>query len=116
MLTLPIADENREPMQLYISPHEDAFREERKERCPRGQCSGVQFDFIVSGMRVVVPCDCPVGAKETTVCEIGNTRARAEANPSRHRRASNIAGRPKSQASYWRRVRRPDEVLAELDC
>ena len=103
-------------MQLYISPHDAAFREEREKQCPICHGSGVRFDFIVSGMRVAGPCDCPLGAKETTVCEICNPYARSESSPSRHRRTSNIVGRPKSPEAYWFRVRLPAEVLAELDC
>jgi hypothetical protein len=103
-------------MQLYISPHDAAIREERARRCPTCHGSGVKFDFLVSGMRVVGPCDCPLGEHETTICEIGNPRACPEANPSRHRRTSNIVGRPKSPEAYWSRVRRPADVLAELEC
>lgn len=103
-------------MQLYISPHDAAFQEERARQCPVCHGTGVRFDFVVSGMRVAGPCDCPLGAKETTVCEIGNPRARSDSNPSRHRRTSNIVGRPKSPEAYWRGMRRPAEVLADLEC
>jgi hypothetical protein len=64
----------------------------------------------------VVPCECPRGAIETTVCEIGNPRAHGERDPSRHRRPSNIVGRPKTNAEYWSRVRQQEEVLADLHC
>jgi hypothetical protein len=72
------------------------------------------MDFMVSGMRVVVPCDCPLGETETTLCEIGNIRAHKSHDPSQHRRASNVIGRPKTTAAYWSRVRPLEEVLAAL--
>jgi len=103
-------------MHIYLSPHDAAVAEERAGRCPLCHGTGVQLDFTVSGMRVVAPCDCPLGGIETTVCEIGNPHASGLANRSRHRRPSNIAGRPKSNAAYWSRVRKPAEVLAELQC
>lgn len=106
----------RQSMQLYISPHDAAFQEERAQQCPICQGNGLRFDFVVSGMRVATPCDCPLGVKETTVCEICNPRVRPDSNPSRHRRTSNIVGRPKSREAYWSRVRRPADVLAELEC
>jgi hypothetical protein len=97
----------------HTSSHEAAIAEERA-RCGICHGTGIQTDFIVSGMRVIAPCSCPRGGVETTICEIGNPRASAERDPSRHRRASNIAGRPKSNADYWQRVSLPDEVLATL--
>lgn len=103
-------------MNVYFSPHDSAIAEEKANRCPLCHGTGRQIDFLVSGMRVVAPCDCPLGGMETTVCEIGNPRARTGRDPSHHRRASNIAGRPKTDAAYWRRVRKPAEVLAELEC
>ena len=103
-------------MHIYTSPHEAAVAEERANRCPLCRGSGVQLDFMISGMRVVAPCDCPLGGIETTVCEIGNPHAAGVNNRSSHRRASNILGRPKSNAAYWSRVRTPAEVLADLQC
>jgi hypothetical protein len=103
-------------MTFYVSPHDAAIAEDKARRCPLCHGTGRQIDFVVSGMRVVAPCDCPLGGMETTVCEIGNPHARGKSNPSHHRRPSNIAGRPKSLAAYWSRMRRPHEVLAELEC
>ena len=97
----------------HQSPHDRAIAEERGH-CEICHGTGVQLDFMVSGMRVVAPCDCPRGRLETTVCEIGNPRASGGRDPSRHRRPSNIAGRPKSNAEYWSRVRPPEEILAGL--
>jgi hypothetical protein len=101
-------------MNLYVSPHDAAIAAER--RCPHCGGTGRRLDFTVSGMRVVVPCSCPLGESETTLCEIGNPRARKIHDPSQHRRASNVIGRPKTTAAYWSRVRPIDEVLGGLEC
>jgi hypothetical protein len=100
-------------MNLYVSPHDAAIAAER--RCPHCRGTGRRLDFRVSGMSVVVPCACPLGEIETTLCEIGNSRARKAHDPSQHRRASNVLGRPKTSAAYWSRVRPVDEVLAALE-
>jgi hypothetical protein len=99
-------------MNLYLSPHDAAIQADRE--CPRCHGTGRQLDFLVSGMRVLAPCDCPLGGHETTLCEIDNPRAQKHRQPSRHRRPSNIAGRPKSTEAYWFRIRKPEDVLAEL--
>jgi hypothetical protein len=99
-------------MNLYVSPHDAAIAAER--RCPHCRGTGRRMAFMVSGMRVVVPCECPLGELETTFCEIGNPHARKIHDPSQHRRPSNVIGRPKSTAAYWSRVRPIDDVLAEL--
>ena len=97
---------------LYLSPHDAAIRAELE--CPRCHGTGAALDFMVSGMRVLAPCDCPLGNSETTLCEIDNPHAREDLQPSRHRRPSNIAGRAKSPARYWFRIRHPEDVLKEL--
>ena len=97
---------------VYLSPHDAAIKADWQ--CPRCHGTGRQMDFVVSGMRVLAPCDCPLGGNETTLCEIDNPRAEKHRQPSQHRRPSNIAGRPKSTAAYWFRIRQPEEVLAEL--
>jgi hypothetical protein len=99
-------------MNLYLSPHDAAVKADRE--CPRCHGTGRRLDFVVSGMRVLAPCDCPLGGNETTLCEIDNPRAAKHRQPSEHRRPSNIAGRAKSTAAYWFRIRRPADVLAEL--
>jgi len=101
-------------MNLYVSPHDAAITAARQ--CPHCRGTGRRLDFLVSGMRVVAPCTCPLGENETTVCEIGNPRTRNIHDPSQHRRASNISGRPKTSAAYWSRVRPQHEVLAALEC
>ena len=99
-------------MNIYVSPHDAAVAAER--RCPHCGGSGRRLDFMVSGMRVIAPCTCPLGENETTFCEIGNPHARSIHDPSGHRRPSNILGRPKTAAAYWSRVRPQDEVLNGL--
>lgn len=99
-------------MNLYLSPHDAAIKADCQ--CPRCHGTGRQLDFIVSGMRVLAPCDCPLGGHETTLCEIGNPRAVKQRQPSQHRRPSNIAGRAKTPAAYWFGIRKPEEVLAGL--
>ncbi len=101
-------------MNLYVSAHDAAVAADR--RCPLCGGTGRRLDFLVSGMRVVVPCDCPLGEGETTLCEIGNLHARKVHDPSQHRRASNVLGRPKTVAAYWSQVRPLEEVLAALEC
>ena len=100
-------------MNLYVSPHDAAIAAER--HCPHCHGSGRRLDFLVSGMRVIAPCICPLGEHESTVCEIGNPHARNIHDPSQHRRASNIIGRPKTSAAYWSRVLPQQEVLAALE-
>ena len=100
-------------MNLYVSPHDAAIAAERK--CLHCGGSGRRLDYLVSGMRVIVPCSCPLGEYESTFCEIGNPRARNIHDPSQHRRPSNILGRPKTTAAYWSRVRPQEEVLKDLD-
>src|SRR4051812_39751868 len=97
---------------LYLSPHDAAIKAD--SQCPRCHGTGRALDFVVSGMRVLGPCDCPLGGGETTLCEIDNPRAAGNRQPSEHRRPSNIAGRPKTTAAYWFGIRQPDEVLAGL--
>ena len=46
-------------MNFYVSPHDAAIAAER--RCPHCSGTGRRLDFLVSGMRVVAPCDCPLG-------------------------------------------------------
>lgn len=99
-------------MNLYVSPHDAAIAAERK--CPHCAGTGRRLDFMVSGMRVIAPCTCPLGESETTICEIGNPHARNIHDPSQHRRPSNIIGRPKTAAAYWSRVRPQEEVLRSL--
>ncbi len=99
-------------MNLYVSPHDAAIAAERE--CPHCRGTGRRLDFMVSGMRVIAPCTCPLGESESTVCEIGNPHARNIHDPSQHRRPSNILGRPKTTAAYWSRVRSQDEVLRSL--
>ena len=99
-------------MNLYVSPHDAAIAAER--RCPLCRGTGRRLDFMVSGMRIIAPCTCPLGENETTICEIGNPHARNIHDPSQHRRPSNILGRPKTSAAYWSRVRPQDEVLNGL--
>jgi hypothetical protein len=100
-------------MNLYVSPHDAAIAADRQ--CPHCKGTGRRLDFLVSGMRVVAPCDCPLGENESTVCEIGNPHTRKIHDPSQHRRPSNIIGRPKTSAAYWSRLRPLEEVLAALD-
>jgi hypothetical protein len=100
-------------MNFYVSPHDAAIAAERQ--CPHCRGSGRRLSFVVSGMRVIVPCECPLGEGETTICELGNPHVRKAHDPSQHRRPSNIAGRPKTAAAYWSRVRSLREVLDELE-
>jgi hypothetical protein len=100
-------------MNLYISAHDAAIAADRQ--CPHCHGSGRRLDFLVSGMRVIAPCACPLGDSETTFCEIGNPRARKVHDPSQHRRPSNILGRPKTSAAYWSRIRSLQEVLGALE-
>jgi hypothetical protein len=100
-------------MNFYVSPHDAAIAAERQ--CPHCKGSGRRLGFVVSGMRVIVPCECPLGEAETTICEVGNPYVRKVHDPSQHRRPSNILGRPKTAAAYWSRVRSLREVLDELE-
>jgi hypothetical protein len=99
-------------MNLYVSPHDAAIAAERQ--CPHCRGSGRRLAFVVSGMKVVEACSCPLGEGETTSCEIGNPHAQNVNDPSQHRRASNIHGRPKTTAAYWSRVRSKEDVLNSL--
>jgi len=99
-------------MNFFVSPHDAAIAADR--RCPLCRGTGRRLDFIISGMRVVAPCECPLGDSETTLCEIGNPHARKAHDPSQHRRPSNVLGRPKTTAAYRSRLRPVDEVLASL--
>jgi len=100
-------------MNLYVSPHDAAVAAERQ--CPHCHGSGRRLDFMVSGMRAIAPCSCPLGENETTICEIGNPHARNTHDPSQHRRPSNILGRPKTSAAYRSRMWPQDEVLKSLE-
>jgi hypothetical protein len=100
-------------MNLYVSPHDAAITADRQ--CPNCGGTGRRLSFVISGMRALVSCECPLGLVETTICEIGNPLVRKVHDPSQHRRPSNIAGRPKTPAAYWSRVRTLREVLDELE-
>jgi len=100
-------------MNIYVSPHDAAVAAERQ--CPHCHGSGRRLDFMVSGMRVIAPCTCPLGESETTICEIDNPQARDIRQPSQHRRPSNILGRPKTAAAYRSRMWPQDEVLKSLE-